>query len=45
MNPWTAVTFVALAATALAQDVWSAPAPGIRVLRRVSHGVALRAGG
>jgi hypothetical protein len=29
--------------TALAQDVWSTPAPGIRVLRRVSHGVALRA--
>ncbi|MFO0629864.1 MAG: hypothetical protein U0325_30120 [Polyangiales bacterium] len=29
--------------TARAQDVWSSPAPGIRVLRRVSHGVALRA--
>lgn len=29
--------------TALAQDVWSSPAPGIRVLHRVSHGVSLRA--
>jgi hypothetical protein len=29
--------------TALAQDLWSSPAPGIRVLRRVSHGVSLRA--